>query len=173
MGFARLTTQSTGIATVEEWAKLDLNASARVLRLTRTLHDDHNLPLGVEVIVLALDRFPGLTANGADIPEIIELGRRHGVSVGRASERVSIVSATKDVASHLGVTTGANVLKLDRVAETIDGEPVEWRVAYRKILNCEPHTQEERRGTAKTRRSPVWPTQEGSGHHQDTRRTES
>jgi DNA-binding GntR family transcriptional regulator len=134
MGFARLTTQSTGTATVEEWAKLDLNApNSRVLRMTRIQHDDHSLPLGVEEVVLALDRFPGLIANGADIPDIIELGKRHGVSVGRASERVSIVPATKDVASHLGITTGANVLKLHRVVETIDGEPVEWRVAYRRI----------------------------------------
>jgi DNA-binding GntR family transcriptional regulator len=51
----------------------------------------------------------------------------------REGRGFSIVSATKDVASHLGITTGANVLKLDRVVETIDGEPVEWRVAYRKI----------------------------------------
>jgi GntR family transcriptional regulator len=131
---ARLTTHSTGIATVEEWAKLDLNApNSCVLRLMRVQLDDHSHPLGVEEVVLPLERFPGLTANGGHIPDIIELGRRHGLTVGRASERVSIVSATKDVASHLGITTGANVLKLDRVAETMDGEPVEWRVTFRKI----------------------------------------
>jgi DNA-binding GntR family transcriptional regulator len=46
---------------------------------------------------------------------------------------VSIVLATKDVAMHLGIPAGANVLKLDRVAETANGEPVEWRVTFRKI----------------------------------------
>ena len=137
MTLARLTTQSTGTATLEEWAKLDLKApNSCVLRLMRVQFDDNRHPLGVEEIVLALDRFPGLTAAGADIPDIIELGRRHGLSVGRASERVSIISATKDVASHLGIATGTNVLKLDRVVVTIDGEPIEWRVAYRNISNC-------------------------------------
>src|SRR5262245_53273930 len=126
MTFARLTTQSTDTATLEEWAKLDLNApNSRVLRATRIQHDDNSRALGVEEIVLALDRFPGLTVNGADIPDIIELGQLHGLSVGRASERVSIVSATRGIALHLEIAPGTNVLKLDRVVVTIDGEPIE------------------------------------------------
>ena len=130
-----LTTHSTGPPTVEEWAKLDLNApNACVLRVTRVQVDGNNHPLGVEEVVLALERFPGLVANGAEVPDIVELAQRHGISLGRATERVSIVRATKDVASHLQIAAGANVLKLDRIAATVDDEPVEWRVTFRKIV---------------------------------------
>jgi DNA-binding GntR family transcriptional regulator len=127
-------TQAVGTPNLIEWAKLGLDETPeRVLRLTSIRYDDNDRPVALEEAVLPLGRFPGLTATGGDIPDIIELGKSHGVSVGRASERVSIVSATKDVASHLEITTGANLLKLDRVVETIDGEPIEWRVTYRKI----------------------------------------
>jgi DNA-binding GntR family transcriptional regulator len=81
--------------------------------------------------------FFGLAPNG-DVPDITELAQRHDLSLGRASERVSIVLATKDVAMHLGIPAGANVLKLDRVAETANGEPVEWRVTFRKIWQLAP-----------------------------------
>ena len=65
--------------------------------------------------------------------ETCELAQRHGLSLGRATERISIVPATKDVAMHLGIPAGANVMKLDRIAETADGKPIEWRVTFRKI----------------------------------------
>jgi DNA-binding GntR family transcriptional regulator len=48
--------------TIEEWAKLDLNApNSCVLRLTRVQLDDNGQPLGAEEGVLALERFPDLT----------------------------------------------------------------------------------------------------------------
>jgi hypothetical protein len=31
---------------------------------------------------------------------------------------------------HLGIVVGTHVLKLDRVIETTDGRPIEWRVAF-------------------------------------------
>ena len=40
--------------------------------------------------------------------------------------------ATREVAKHLGIGAGAQVMKLDRIVETADGEPIEWRVAFRK-----------------------------------------
>jgi DNA-binding GntR family transcriptional regulator len=134
MTCSALITQSTGTATIEEWAKLDLSApNSRVLRLTRVRRDGNNAPLAVEEVVLALERFRGLAANGGDVPDLVELAQRHGLSLGHASERVVIVHATKDVASHLQIAVGTDVLKLNRIVETADGEPVEWRVTFRKI----------------------------------------
>jgi DNA-binding GntR family transcriptional regulator len=101
--------------------------------VTRIQQDDNNRPAAFEEAVLALEHFPGLAANGGDIPDINELAQRHGLSLGRATERLSIVHATKDVASHLQVGAGTDVLKLDRIVETANGEPVEWRVTFRKI----------------------------------------
>jgi DNA-binding GntR family transcriptional regulator len=135
MACATLITQITGPPTVEEWAKLDLNApNAHVLRLTRIQLDETHDPLGVEEVVLALERFPGLAVNGADVPDLVALAQRHDITLGRGTERLSIVAATKDVASHLQIAPGTNVLKLNRIVETVDGVPVEWRVTFRKIV---------------------------------------
>jgi DNA-binding GntR family transcriptional regulator len=134
MAGTALITQSTGAATLEEWAKLDLNEpNSRVLRLIRVQLDDNGHPLGVEEVILALERFPGLTANGGDVPEVVELAQRHGLSLGSATERLSIVRATKDVASHLQIAPGADVLRLNRIVTTADGDPVEWRLTFRKM----------------------------------------
>jgi DNA-binding GntR family transcriptional regulator len=54
-----LIAQSTGTATVEEWARLDLNASnSRVLRVRRVRRDGKAVAL--EEAVLPLERLPGL-----------------------------------------------------------------------------------------------------------------
>src|SRR5262245_12569946 len=101
-----------------------------VLRLTRIRYDEDGWPLMYKEVVLPLNCFPGLAPNGADIPDIFELAQRHGHTLGRATERVSIVAATTDVAFHLRIAAGTDVLKLDRVIETTDGVPIQWRVAY-------------------------------------------
>ena len=79
-----------------------------------------------------LDHFSGLAPNGGDVPDIIDLAERYGLPLGRATERISIVPATRDVAKHRGIAAGADVMKLDRIVETAEGEPIEWRVAFRK-----------------------------------------
>ena len=86
--------------------------------------------VALEEVVLPLERFPGLAPNGGDIPDIVELAQRHGLSLGRVTARISIVRATRDVASHLGIAAGTNVMKLDRITENAVGEPIEWRVAF-------------------------------------------
>jgi DNA-binding GntR family transcriptional regulator len=133
MTHTALITQSTGAATIEEWAKLDLDApNSRVLRLTRVQLDDNGHPLGVEEVVLALERLPDLAANSGDVPDIIELAQRHRIMLGPSSERIRIIQVTKPIALRLGIAAGANVVKLDRIAETADGQPIEWRVAFAK-----------------------------------------
>jgi len=134
MAHIKVIRQTSGTATLEEWAKLALNApNSHVLRLTRVRHNGDDSPLAVEEVVLALERFRGLAANGGDVPDIVELAQRHGLSLGHASERVAIVDATRDVASHLQLAPGANVLKSNRIVETADGDPVEWLVTFRKV----------------------------------------
>ena len=123
--------QSVGTASVAEWAKLVLSdLQAPVLRVTRLRHDDQARPVALEEVVLPLERLPGLAPNGGDIPDIAELAQRHGLSLGRVTERISIIRATRDVALHLGIAVGTSVIKLDRIIETADGQPVEWRVAF-------------------------------------------
>jgi DNA-binding GntR family transcriptional regulator len=124
-----LIAQSTGTATVEEWAKLDLKVpNSEVLRVTRVRRDGKAVAL--EEAVLPFERLPGLIADDSDITELAQC---YGLSLGRATDRVTIVPATREVAKHLGIALGTDVMKLDRVVETADGKPVEWRLAYRKI----------------------------------------
>jgi DNA-binding GntR family transcriptional regulator len=134
MACTALITQTIGVATIEEWAKLDLDApNSRVVRLRCVRYDNSDRPLAVEEVVLALERFPGLVALGDEVADLVELAQSHGLSLGRATERLSIVGATKDVATHLQIAPGSDVLRLNRIVGTADGEPVEWRVSFRKI----------------------------------------
>jgi len=114
--------------------KTALSSHARVLRVTRILFDDKDRPIALEEAVLPLERFPGLSPDGGgDIPGIIQLAQRHGISLGRAMEGINIVPTTKDVVSHLAIAASADVMKLDCIVKTADGEPIEWRVAFRKL----------------------------------------
>ena len=75
MTHAQSLSQTADTASTIEWAKLALGSpKPRVLRVTRVRYDGADHPIALEEVVLALDRFPGLTANGADIPDIIEFG---------------------------------------------------------------------------------------------------
>jgi DNA-binding GntR family transcriptional regulator len=121
--------QTAGPANLVEWAKLALkDVKAPVMRVTRIRLEPGQVAL--EEVVLTLSHFPGLVADGEVIPDIAELAQRHGLSLGRASERINFIPAPSGVALHLGIAEGTGIVKLERISETTDGEPVEWRVAY-------------------------------------------
>jgi len=76
-----------------------------------------------------LDKFPGLT-DGDTVTDVAELAERFGLQVASVSERITFVEAPGDVVRHLGIVAGAGVVKLERITETSDGQPIEWRVTY-------------------------------------------
>ena len=119
--------QTTGIATTAERLLLRLDdPRAVVVRVRRLRYDDGQL-LSYEEVVLPIARLP----HDADYnQDVLALATQHGLTLGRATEFVLRVPADATVATHLGVAVGATALKLDRVAETADGLPIEWRVAY-------------------------------------------
>jgi GntR family transcriptional regulator len=121
--------QTAGPANLVEWAKLALkDVKAPVMRVTRIRLEPGQVAL--EEVVLPSSHFPGLVADGEVIPDIAELAQRYGLSLGRASERINFIPAPSGVAQHLGIAEGTGIVKLERITETTDGEPVEWRVAY-------------------------------------------
>ena len=125
----RLISQTTGTATLIEWAKLALgDANTQVLRVVRVRQDTAFGTL-VEQIVLPLDKFPGLT-DGDTVTDVAELAKRFGLQVASVSERITFVEAPGDVVRLLGIAAGTGVVKLDRITETSDGQPIEWRVTY-------------------------------------------
>jgi len=71
----RLISQTTGTATLIEWAKLALgDGNTQVLRVARVRQDTAFGTL-VEQIVLPLDKFPGLT-DGDTVTYVAELAER-------------------------------------------------------------------------------------------------
>jgi DNA-binding GntR family transcriptional regulator len=125
----RVISQTTGAADLVEGAKLALSdAKAHVLRVSRVRHDWAFGTL-FENIVLPLDKFPGLT-HGESVPDITSLAHRFGFQIERVTERIRFVEAPGNVAQHLGIAAGTGVVKLDRITETSNGTPIEWRVAY-------------------------------------------
>jgi DNA-binding GntR family transcriptional regulator len=52
------------------------------------------------------------------------------VVLGKATERVRTVRAGKAVAAFLGVGVGKRIARMDRITQSADGLPVEWRIAY-------------------------------------------
>jgi DNA-binding GntR family transcriptional regulator len=126
-----LITQAARAAEELEQTRLRLTyPQVSVFTVTRIRLDGDDRPLAHEKVVLPLDRFPGLVPNDEDIPDIAQLAQRHGLTLGRATESVGIVAASEKVALHLRIAAGTDVLKLDRVIETADGVPLEWRVAF-------------------------------------------
>lgn len=131
-GRVRVIAQAAGPANLIEWAKLALREpKTPVLRIMRVRHDETRRPLSSEEVVLALDCFPGLADDNAPgVQDIGALALRYRLALERATERITMVPASKEVAHHLKVEAGASLVKLDRVSATKDGQPLEWRVAY-------------------------------------------
>jgi DNA-binding GntR family transcriptional regulator len=99
-----------------------------VLRVVRVRQDKAFGTL-FEQIVLPLDKFPGLT-HGDTVTDVADFAERFGLQIERVSERITLVEAPGDVVRHLGIAAGTGVVKLDRITETSDGQPIEWRIAY-------------------------------------------
>ena len=100
----------------------------RILRL-RTIG---GMPVILERIVV-----PGRLMPGLDLPTDREspeelyaiYERRFGIVVARAEESLKAVSADRADARHLGVATGTPLLQVDRIARSLAGVPVEWRLS--------------------------------------------
>jgi GntR family transcriptional regulator len=117
-------------ASEAERAALLLDGDSPVTRITRT-RTWRGEPFIVEAISLPERRFPGLAAL-TDIPNTLYdfFQRNYGVIVVRTDDRLSAVAAAPEQAAALRVAVGAPLLKIDRVAFTLDDQPIEWRVSF-------------------------------------------
>ena len=121
--------QTTARANRLEQERLGLSAADMVLRITRVRYREQQR-LALETVVLPLKRFPLLARNGESTPDVAELARRPGLTLGRGRERASVVRAGRRVVAQLRVRKGARMQKLDRVIATADGTPIEWRISF-------------------------------------------
>ena len=118
------------IPTTEEAEKLALAESEMIVQFRRIRYFN-NVPTIVETISLPLEHFPGF---GTDVEPPNNLFRfyqsAYGITVTKAEEYLKAVSASAEEASILHIEEGAPVLEIDRIAQMLDGHPVEWRVSH-------------------------------------------
>src|SRR5262249_43368042 len=100
-----------------------------VIRITRT-RTRRGSPFITETIALPERLFAGLAAREVIPNTLYDLFQRaYGIIVVRTDDRLSAVAATAADALALGVTLGAPLLKIDRIAFTLEDTPIEWRVS--------------------------------------------
>jgi GntR family transcriptional regulator len=115
----------------QQAARLKLTARARVWEILR-VRALRGAPVILERIALPAALFPDL-----DLPVDRELPdelyilyqQTFGVTVARAEERLRAVAADRCDARALGVRVKSPLLEIDRVALSLDGTPVEWRLS--------------------------------------------
>lgn len=107
---------------------LKLERDARVVRIRR-LRSMDGTPVIVETVTLPEATFPGLS--DMEIPNnLYGLYVMHfGVTVASTRERLKAVATSAQDAETLGVAAGTPALKIDRLALSLERQPVEWRVS--------------------------------------------
>ena len=115
-------------ANAAERAALALAAAARVVRIRR-LRTLGGVPAIVEGLAVPEARFPGL-AEG-DIPNNLYAlyALEYGVTIGRAVERLTAVTAGVVDAALFGIPPATPLLCCERVAHALDDTPVEHRLS--------------------------------------------
>ena len=115
-------------ASAEEAKKLGLFKGEPVIRIrrVRSLAGQRCI---VETIVLAAAVFDGLQEG--EIPNNLynTYAERFGVTIAGGHETLKAVAASAEDARDLGLYVGAPLLLIDRVATSIEGRPMEWRVS--------------------------------------------
>lgn len=122
-------TATCGPATETEAERLALVDGAKVLR-RHCLRRSQDRVFSVECSVLPLATFPELAVQNAAHWEIHNLAQLHGVIVGKMIEHVTCRPPPIDASNLLAVPVGQPVLTLDRTVYSIEGEPIEWRIAF-------------------------------------------
>jgi GntR family transcriptional regulator len=124
-----MATPTSGLATEDEQAALELQPGKSVIRINR-VRMRGGVPFVVEAIVLPADLYPGL-AERREIPNTLYdvFQREFGILVARGDERITAVAAGAREMTELGVQEGSPMLRISRITYALDDTPVEWRVS--------------------------------------------
>ncbi len=119
---------TAGEADPAEAGKLALFPGEPVIRIRR-LRSLEGRRCIAETIVLPAALFDGI--QDGDIPNNLydAYARRFGVTIAGGHETLKAVAASPGTAAALGLPPGAPLLLIDRVATSLDGRPMEWRVS--------------------------------------------
>jgi GntR family transcriptional regulator len=115
-------------ANTEERATLRLSDEAEVIRIHRVRVLGGKATIS-EYIVLDAALFGGFE-NGPIPNNLYETyAARFGITIVGGAEKLKAVGVSPADAAELGLKAGTPVLLIDRVARSIEGNPVEWRVS--------------------------------------------
>jgi GntR family transcriptional regulator len=116
-------------ATEEEGRRLRLAHPSNVYRVRRErLQGDR--PFMIEEASLPAALFPGLLERTGIEHNVVALAQVYGILLGNAEERIWVGGAPVAIAGTLRIAPNAPLMRLDRLLLTLDGQPVEWRVAH-------------------------------------------
>jgi GntR family transcriptional regulator len=126
---SRILDSMRDIARKADVAALGLAIGDPVFRIRR-LRSLEAAPVLVETIVVPLKLFKGIES--LDLPNNLYglYADRFGVTVTVSAEKLKAIAAPASTAQVLGLKAGEPLLEVDRVAESIDGQPAEWRVSH-------------------------------------------
>jgi GntR family transcriptional regulator len=121
-----------------ECRELNLARGSSVLRIRRARLRD-GVPFALESISLPKVLFRGLAARKA-LPDTLYgvYQESCAVTVVEAEERLTTLLAGRTIAKTLKIAVGMPLLKIERVAFDLQGNPVEWRVS-RCRLTADTH----------------------------------
>jgi GntR family transcriptional regulator len=120
-----------GRADREQAHRLALPSRAPVIAILR-LRVLRGRPVILERITLPAALFPDLDLPiDRELPDELYIlyQQRFGITIARAQERLRAVAADKLDAQSLAVGERSPLLEIDRVALSLDGNPVEWRLS--------------------------------------------
>ena len=124
---SRLIGVSSRRASRDDMERLGLSTNAHVVDIQR-VRDLGGKPVISEHITLAAKRFPSLAQEDDPPNELYQFyEQRFGMTVHRAVEQLRAIAAGAWEAEHLDVKRGAPLLEINRIAESVDGTPIEWR----------------------------------------------
>ncbi|NQW00472.1 MAG: GntR family transcriptional regulator [Rhodospirillales bacterium] len=113
----------------QETQRLGLAAGQRIINIRRLRSMGGN-PVIIENISLPEALFAGLGKRQEVPNELYQFYEQsYGVTIYKAVEHLTACAASADEAGYLSIATGAPLLEVDRLAVTLDGTPVEWRVS--------------------------------------------
>ncbi|MDO6565155.1 GntR family transcriptional regulator [Amphritea sp. 1_MG-2023] len=115
----------------QEVQQLELENGASVIRIKRIRNLNEQAVI-CETISVPYVLFPTLGQQDGEIPNSLYslYERQYGISVNRATERISAESAAGEIAERLGLTPGTPLLRIQRTAYSLNARPVELRISH-------------------------------------------
>lgn len=115
-------------ASAAERGALSLGNSDKVIRVVR-LRSIDNRPAIFETVIVPESLFPGIEE--MELPNNLYglYSMRFGVTVARSEEKLKAVAATEAEAKALGTSVDHPLLRIERIAFSVEKTPVEWRLS--------------------------------------------